>query len=418
MEEEQLQEKETGGGGNTQSAGEPKREYEKLGIRETLFGNGGWKSWLLIPLCLLLCLGLYYAAVELSRIRFNSAIEAVNERETTTRTDMTYYNRLTAREQMIWDAVHDAAKDHDHLTPILPFPPTEEEFENAMNAVFCDLPEYFCLDITDCVLETSEHTGAVELAYLDGGENGHAALQGVIGAMVSEAKTAGDEYAAALALHDALTEKSTVAGDGASGCGNAYAALAGGTADSFGYAAAYKLLCREAGIDCDIVLGTVNGVPHAWNCVTADGKTGYTDVMWDDCQIDEVLLPFHGYYFLTYAEMAKDHSADAPALWQAGDAGYDFYTYTGRTSTEDEPLSAVLERLLREARASEVGDIELLLPTDMEDYELESALHAAIAVVNADEESGGVRLRTVNRIYHASDTRPACTVQLFYEENG
>ena len=47
----------------------------------------------------------------------------------------------------------------------------------------------------------------------------------------------------------------------------AYGALINGSAIGEGYAMAYKALCDELGYDCDVVIGTLDGKPHAWNII-------------------------------------------------------------------------------------------------------------------------------------------------------
>lgn len=48
------------------------------------------------------------------------------------------------------------------------------------------------------------------------------------------------------------------------------------------YADLFKVLCERAGIACDVVTGTGNGVNHAWNRVYAGGKSYHLDCTWDD----------------------------------------------------------------------------------------------------------------------------------------
>lgn len=59
------------------------------------------------------------------------------------------------------------------------------------------------------------------------------------------------------------------------------AALTEGLADSRGFALAYSALCREAGIECITVTGTMNQDPHWWNIVKIDGEYYHVDVSSD-----------------------------------------------------------------------------------------------------------------------------------------
>ena len=52
-----------------------------------------------------------------------------------------------------------------------------------------------------------------------------------------------------------------------------------------GYAQAYTLIAREAGLDSIIVLGDVTGAGgHAWNRVSIDGTWKSLDPTWNDSE--------------------------------------------------------------------------------------------------------------------------------------
>ena len=52
-----------------------------------------------------------------------------------------------------------------------------------------------------------------------------------------------------------------------------------GAANAEGTALAYALLCREGGLACQVVEGTLEGEPHFFNAVTfSDGTTEYRDL--------------------------------------------------------------------------------------------------------------------------------------------
>ena len=62
----------------------------------------------------------------------------------------------------------------------------------------------------------------------------------------------------------------------------AYGALIRKKAVCEGYAKAFTLLARRAGIPCVYVTGTTYGIAHAWNLVKVGGKYRYIDTTWDD----------------------------------------------------------------------------------------------------------------------------------------
>ena len=57
-----------------------------------------------------------------------------------------------------------------------------------------------------------------------------------------------------------------------------YDALCTNAADSEGIALAYQLLCDQVGIPCQMIEGTLDGVPHCWNLVQLEGSWWHTDV--------------------------------------------------------------------------------------------------------------------------------------------
>jgi hypothetical protein len=69
--------------------------------------------------------------------------------------------------------------------------------------------------------------------------------------------------------------------------GTAYYTLHDKIADSFGYAMAYKALCDRLGLDCQVVVGRLNGIDHAWNIVGLDGDYYHVDVSMCDLNGEE-----------------------------------------------------------------------------------------------------------------------------------
>lgn len=108
--------------------------------------------------------------------------------------------------------------------------------------------------------------------------------------MVSAVSSA-TKAAVALELYNALSSRCRYDPDGSlrsqdpeldpEGGDSLSAALTEGLADSRGFALAYSALCREAGIDCVIVTGTMNKDPHWWNIVNIDGEYYHVDVSSD-----------------------------------------------------------------------------------------------------------------------------------------
>ena len=97
-----------------------------------------------------------------------------------------------------------------------------------------------------------------------------------------------------------------------------YSALCEGLITSQSAATAWKLLCDQIGIDCQIVEGSRDGEEYAWNIVTLDGLRYHVDLLRD--------LLADGSLHLRYDEEMTGYSWDAARVSRlpearAGDPG-------------------------------------------------------------------------------------------------
>ena len=404
-------------------------------------------SLLLLPVCLALCLCLYALASAVSERRFAAALENAEQAEPQSREGALFYNALSAKEQMLYDALVSAAEDEARETEVLPFVPTTEEFFRAREAFLCEHPEYYTLDADAFLLKTSAHTAAITLAYCENPSDCRGRTESVISRILSGIPD-GTEYDIMLYLHDELTA-CAVCADGnaetvekteaaeqtaalgmtaASGTTSALrttaavgktaaGVLCGIPSDSRAYALTYSLLCTRAGLSCRVVTGYgENGETLYWNAVSADGKTGYTDVFWDDSPSAAVTLPFHGYCFLDRAETERDHRLDARFADCGTEDTLNYYESRGYTADAD-GLDALLDTLLAKARETGAEAIEFSVTGAENTDGMTEIVQAALAnaVTRADGSGNGSIPITEFRVYRASDKRPVYTVQLFYE---
>lgn len=369
-------------------------------------------------------IGIYFGACRISDSQFASAVKTAHDTEIEVREGLWNYNALSGREQLLYRVLHDAMEQRDAETARIAIVPTAEEFAAAFDAVLCDDPLFCDVLREECTLVTGDNSAYVTLSYAADGAARRQQLADTAAKLTDG--LANDETTARL-LHDAMMD-CTWSSDGGEIGSTAYDALCLGRADAMGYALAYALVCDQAGIDCTVVTGTVKSADtvgaHAWNALMLNGVTGYTDVMWNDAAASigmdgaqETALPFHGYYFLSFAEMSADHTpAYGDAFWPDGET-QNYYEQKGLCISEETELVPVLTTLLTDARRSQIGCIEFRLEPGLEltDYALEEALTAAIAVVN-QSAVGGQLLRQTNRVYHTSSDGGSITVQLFYED--
>ena len=94
-------------------------------------------------------------------------------------------------------------------------------------------------------------------------------------------------------------------------CDTAYEALVDKRADCFGFAAAFRAIAREAGLECTVVRGKYNNSEHAWNTVRiGDAESGswyYVDASrrdgrWIPGRVD--------YQYLLFGTSKSGYSAD------------------------------------------------------------------------------------------------------------
>lgn len=68
------------------------------------------------------------------------------------------------------------------------------------------------------------------------------------------------------------------------GSSSVYSALILGSGDSEAIGMSYALLCRQAGISCQLVQGALNGTPHSWNIIQLNEQYWHVDLTLDDTE--------------------------------------------------------------------------------------------------------------------------------------
>lgn len=134
-----------------------------------------------------------------------------------------------------------------------------------------------------------------------------------------------------------------------------------------GYAKAVQYLLNRLGVECTLVLGTVNtGEGHAWNMVRVDGSYYYLDATWGDASYrmegsggeEEADKPQINYDYLnvTTEELLRTHSLSGNILLPdcvATEANY-YYREGAMFSSYDREQ---MEQLFRQARVQGREDV-------------------------------------------------------------
>ncbi len=131
-----------------------------------------------------------------------------------------------------------------------------------------------------------------------------------------------------------------------------------------GYAKATQFLLNRLGVECALVLGTVEtGEGHAWNLVKVDGSYYYVDTTWGDASYQlaeegedgQIAIPDINYDYLnvTTAELLRTHTLDsAEAMPLCSDTAANYYVREGAlfTSYDREQMKELFERTYAQGR--------------------------------------------------------------------
>lgn len=349
-----------------------------------------------------------------------------------------YYNFLPESEQYLYDEILSSALEYREKTEVIPHKYTVEEYDRVVLALEADHPELFFLDYGQMALENSFSKSRVTLGYIDTPEKMdamRAELAAAIDAAVSSVRSAPEadelgeddsllvigEFELEVLLHDYLCSVSTYYDSDETDdtekrylASTAYGALVSGEAFSDGYSLAMKLLANKTGLACIIVRGTADGKPHVWNVMYIDGKFYHVDVAYNDADIEFAPeLKFHGYFNLTSDEIKKDHTIDSEENLPAAQTDYNYYRAKNLHAENLMDLDRIAYREILNAVYSGKNYIELYTTFSREGDSFKDDLLNVISRVNKLQDDK--ELKVVFRVYNASATNNALTIQLYYE---
>lgn len=104
-----------------------------------------------------------------------------------------------------------------------------------------------------------------------------------------------------------------------------------------GFSKTYQILLDQFGIDSIIVLGTLDGGPHAWNLVNLEDGWYHVDITSSRSIYDETNIVNHGYFNINDERLTKFSVMDTPELVpDANSAKYSYYNYKDLNVNENE----------------------------------------------------------------------------------
>ena len=333
-----------------------------------------------------------------------------------------YYNALSAKQQDLYMAVKLAADNFELTSEVIPHAYTTNEWQETYNALIADNPLIFYLDVTACHLSISETSSVATIGYIDtidGVNEMRTKYLGKINEIYDILDLDNDElddFAKELLIHDWLVGNVTYLvdenSDQAKYANTSYGAIVEGTALCDGYSYAFKQLCDMSGIECSVVYGIGNSRPHAWNLLKIGGQYTYTDLTWDDPDVDFISnFVFHGYFNLSYDEISRDHVFDQLSILPETTNEYNYYIINNLyAQTEEEFAQLVYENTIR---ITDEGKDVFEFKTILSDEKIKSIIEDALSKVSQVKKG---LLKPQFRIINASYVNHAFAVQIFYAE--
>ncbi|MCM1024904.1 MAG: hypothetical protein NC432_00575 [Roseburia sp.] len=244
----------------------------------------------------------------------------------------------------------------------------EEDIDRIFQCVLIDHPELFYVEGYSYTKYTrGERTTAIEFSgsYSVDPETAQIRMEEIEAAaeeILSGLEENADQYTRVKYVYDTIirnTDYDLTAPDNQ----NIYSVFVNRRSVCQGYAKATQYLLNRLGVECTLVLGTVDtGEGHAWNLVRVDGSYYYVDTTWGDASYrmegggeEAADMPQINYDYLnvTTAELLKTHSlGDSIPLPVCIDTSANYYYREGALFSfyDREQLERLFERAREQGR--------------------------------------------------------------------
>ncbi len=228
------------------------------------------------------------------------------------------YNALNSRQKKLYKKIYAISREMpDGFVQIgESYSNIQRDVAVAYNAFLYDRVEIFWMPYTYIVTSYSEngkqmaaisfnHSKSDRVNYLLTKEKRDEYIEQLsskVSEIVKEADNLYTEYEKEKFFNDYICKNTAYSIDGELNH-TSFGALVNGNAHCEGYSKAFKLLCNEVGIECDLICGTSDGEGHMWNIVNIDGTHNYVDVTWND----RTEHPSYMYFNITTEQLEYDH---------------------------------------------------------------------------------------------------------------
>lgn len=219
-----------------------------------------------------------------------------------------YYEQLTDIEKQLYAKIITCANAYEESFKPYDASITEENIENAYQAVLFDHPEIFWLD-QKYSYQYLENMGIVEinLAYnetINNIEENRQAFDNACNEIIQNASVFEQDEEKEIYVHDKLIELIDY-DENASLNQTIYSAMVNHSTVCAGYSKAFQYIMEQLNIPCYYVIGRSEEQDHAWNIIYVNGTWKNVDVTWDDGLEDP-------YYFFNKSdeEFNQTHARD------------------------------------------------------------------------------------------------------------
>lgn len=270
-----------------------------------------------------------------------------------------YYDTLNAEQKKIYTAIANAVKNYDEEFAIRDYVAGDKEafaveVSNAIEAFINDHPEVFYLQsqYSSYVLSSfNGNIGYVKLNYteesMDIVNEKIAIMKEKINEYASEVEGL-TQYEKEIKIHDKLAY--TVTYSDLDELPRKYHTAEGTLIENIGvcdgFTKALQLIYDNVGIESIIVLGTLDGNPHAWNLVKIEDEWYNVDITSSRSILSETGIINHAYFNLTHQKMKRIATFDDENIIpKTNSSKYDFYEYNNLIVNSEQDITEQLRNV-------------------------------------------------------------------------